>query len=149
MDAHQILIGAQHIFMDTHHILIGAHHILIGAHHILVVAQHILMGVYFVLIGAQHIIIGAHYILISAHHILMEHFNFWLCLYIQMIYHYYRSISFKVSKGAKIRNRYNQVPHLTQDTHGKVTNSQLDTANKSQPLSHHFIYDLSSAYVLR
>ena len=28
----------------------------------------------------------------------------------------------KVSKGAKIRNRYNQVPHLTQDTNGKVTN---------------------------
>ena len=27
----------------------------------------------------------------------------------------------KVSKGAKIRNRYNQVPHLTQDTNGKVT----------------------------
>ena len=33
----------------------------------------------------------------------------------------------KVSKDAKIRNRYNQVPHLTQDTNGKVTNSQLDT----------------------
>ena len=33
-------------------------------------------------------------------------------------------IAFKVSKGAKIRNRYNQVPHLTQDTNGKVTNSQ-------------------------
>ena len=33
-------------------------------------------------------------------------------------------IFFKVSKGAKIRNRYNQVPHLTQDTNGKVTNSQ-------------------------
>ena len=31
---------------------------------------------------------------------------------------------FKVSKGAKIRNRYNQVPHLTQDTNGKVTDSQ-------------------------
>ena len=31
---------------------------------------------------------------------------------------------FKVSKCAKIRNRYNQVPHLTQDTNGKVTNSQ-------------------------
>ena len=30
----------------------------------------------------------------------------------------------KVGKGAKIRNRYNQVPHLTQDTNGKVTNSQ-------------------------
>ena len=28
----------------------------------------------------------------------------------------------KVSKVAKIRNRYNQVPHLTQDTNGKVTN---------------------------
>ena len=30
----------------------------------------------------------------------------------------------KVSKGAKIRNRYDQVPHLTQDTNGNVTNSQ-------------------------
>ena len=30
----------------------------------------------------------------------------------------------EVSKVAKIRNRYNQVPHLTQDTNGKVTNSQ-------------------------
>ena len=30
----------------------------------------------------------------------------------------------KVSKGAKIRYRYNQVPHLTQDTNEKVTNSQ-------------------------
>ena len=29
------------------------------------------------------------------------------------------SFEFKVSKGAKIRNRYNQVPHLTQDTNGK------------------------------
>ena len=40
-----------------------------------------------------------------------------------------------VSKGAKIRNRYNQVPHLTQDTNGKVTNSQLDTTNESQEVS--------------
>ena len=30
----------------------------------------------------------------------------------------------KVSKGAKIRNLYNQVPHLTQDTNRKVINSQ-------------------------
>ena len=30
----------------------------------------------------------------------------------------------KISKGAKIRNRYNQVPHLTQDTNGKMTNPQ-------------------------
>ena len=41
----------------------------------------------------------------------------------------------KVSKSAKIRNRYNQVPHMTQDTNGKVTNSQLDTANESQDVS--------------
>ena len=34
------------------------------------------------------------------------------------------SVFIKVSKGAKIRNRYNQVPHLTQDTNGEVTNSQ-------------------------
>ena len=41
----------------------------------------------------------------------------------------------KVSKGAKIRNRYNQVPHLTQDTNGKVAKSQLDTTNESQEVS--------------
>ena len=28
-----------------------------------------------------------------------------------------------------------QVPHLTQDTNGKVTNSQLDTTNESQEVS--------------
>ena len=38
----------------------------------------------------------------------------------------------KVRKRAKFRNRYNQVPHLTQDTNGKVTNSQLDITNESQ-----------------
>ena len=42
----------------------------------------------------------------------------------------------KVSKGTKIRNRYNQVPHLTQDTNGKVTNSQFDTTNENmKPVS--------------
>ena len=41
----------------------------------------------------------------------------------------------KVGKGAKIRNRYNQVPHMTQDTNGKVTNSQLDTTNESHEVS--------------
>ena len=41
----------------------------------------------------------------------------------------------KVSKGAKIRNRYNQVPHLTQDTNGKVTTSQLYTTNESPEVS--------------
>ena len=41
----------------------------------------------------------------------------------------------EVGKGSKIRNQYNQVPHLTQDTNGKVTNSQLDTTNDSQEVS--------------
>ena len=41
----------------------------------------------------------------------------------------------QVRKRAKIRNRHNQVHHLTQDTHGKVTNSQLDTTNESQEVS--------------
>ena len=44
-------------------------------------------------------------------------------------------LDIKVCKGAKIRNRYNQVPHLTQDTNGIVTNSQLDTTNESQEVS--------------
>ena len=42
----------------------------------------------------------------------------------------------QVSKGEKIRNRYKQVPHLTQDTNVKVTNSQLDTTNERQEVSH-------------
>ena len=41
----------------------------------------------------------------------------------------------KEIKGANIRNPYNQVPHRTQDTNGKVTNSQLDTTNESQEIS--------------
>ena len=41
----------------------------------------------------------------------------------------------KVSKVAMIRNVYNQVPHLTQDTNGKVTSSQIDTTNESQEVS--------------
>ena len=41
----------------------------------------------------------------------------------------------EVSKGAKIRNRYNQVPHLTQDTIGKVINSQIVTTNESEEVN--------------
>ena len=41
----------------------------------------------------------------------------------------------KVRKRAKIRNRYNQAPHLTQDTNGKVTMSQSDITNESQEVS--------------
>ena len=41
----------------------------------------------------------------------------------------------KVRKRAKIRNRYNQVSHLTQDTNGNVTSSQLAITNKGQEVS--------------
>ena len=47
----------------------------------------------------------------------------------------YLKVELKVSKGAEIRNQYNQVLHLTQDTKGKVTNSQLDTTNESKEVS--------------
>ena len=41
----------------------------------------------------------------------------------------------EVRKRAKIRNRYNQTPHLTQDTNGKVTTSQIHITNESQEVS--------------
>ena len=41
----------------------------------------------------------------------------------------------KVRKRAKIRSRYNQVSHLTQDNNGKVTNFQLGITNESQEVS--------------
>ena len=46
-----------------------------------------------------------------------------------------KKIHIKVSKVAKIRNRYNQVPCLTQDTNGTVTNSQLDTTKECKEVS--------------
>ena len=55
-----------------------------------------------------------------------------LCSSLQL---HFLSSTVKVSKGAKIRSPYNQVPHLTQDTNEKVTNSQLDTTNESQEVS--------------
>ena len=47
----------------------------------------------------------------------------------------YNVLTYEKRKGVKIRNRYNQVPHMTQDTNVKVTNSQLDTANESLEVS--------------
>ena len=38
----------------------------------------------------------------------------------------------EVSKGAKIRNRYNQVPHLTQDTNGKDSSELGDGGGGGQ-----------------
>ena len=46
-----------------------------------------------------------------------------------------RKSKLKVRKKTKIRNWYNQVPHLTQDTNGKVTSSQLDITNERQEVS--------------
>ena len=61
-------------------------------------------------------------------YLLTDSFSYYLhCIGIGKI-----SVIMRVSKGAKIRNRYNQVPHLTQDTNGKVTKSQLYTTNESQ-----------------
>ena len=45
------------------------------------------------------------------------------------------TINNKVRKGAKIRNHYNQALNLTQDTHGKVTTSQLDIIDEIQEAS--------------
>ena len=47
----------------------------------------------------------------------------------------YKKVFNKVRKRAKIRNRYNQAPHLTQDTNWKVTTSQLDLTNEGQVVS--------------
>ena len=61
-------------------------------------------------------------------------------------------IVLNVSKGAKTRNRYNQVPHMTQNTNGKEKNLQLDTTNESQEVSpfpardHNKIYRLHIKY---
>ena len=65
----------------------------------------------------------------------------------------------KVSKGAKIRNRYNQVPHLTQDTNGsvhwlpqekhKVQKSSIKgngIQNSCSPISGVFIVSLESLH---
>ena len=45
------------------------------------------------------------------------------------------AVNYKVSKGAKIRNRYNQVPHLTQDTNlsDKLTVRHHKRERRGQP----------------
>ena len=54
-----------------------------------------------------------------------------------LTYSFHDSSYIKISKCGKIRKRYNQVPHLTQDTNDKVTNlnSQLYTTNERQEVS--------------
>ena len=51
-----------------------------------------------------------------------------VCVYRQVL----TSFLEQSNKGAQIRYRYNQVPHLTQNANGKVTNSQLDTKTKTR-----------------
>ena len=41
----------------------------------------------------------------------------------------------KVRKRIKIRNRYNQAPHLTEGTNGEVATLQLDITKESQEVS--------------
>ena len=55
--------------------------------------------------------------------------------YFSCIYHSELQLNKANTSSAKNRNRYNQVPHLSQDTNGKVTNSQIDTTNESQEVS--------------
>ena len=60
-------------------------------------------------------------------------YEFFTCLTdLKNLYlHNIAPIPTKVRNRAKIRNRYNQAPHLTQDTNGKVTTSQLDIISES------------------
>ena len=48
-----------------------------------------------------------------------------------------------------MRNRYNQVPHLTHDTNGKVTTSQLDFTNESQEVSPFPAGDHKTSVIIR
>ena len=75
-----------------------------------------------VLPNSSHVLAQGHHIRHPYYHIFTVALEQQACL-------------FNVSKGAKIRNRYNQVPYLTQDTNGKVTKSQLDTTNERKEAS--------------
>ena len=86
---------------------------------------------YIKLIPTQNII-GGYYSILQLSKTLVNKNNL---LHISFPKYHNLRVSIKVSKGAKIRNWYNQVPHLTQDTNGKVTNSQLGTTNESQTVS--------------
>ena len=57
-----------------------------------------------------------------------------ICLSNNLVFHHklFLTGNAKVRKRAKVKNRYNQAPHLTQDTNEKVTISQLDITNESQ-----------------
>ena len=54
----------------------------------------------------------------------------------------------KVSKGANNRNRYNQVPHLTQDTNGKVTHLHLTKHTNGKVANSQFSFVMSNCDVV-
>ena len=60
------------------------------------------------------------------------------------MYHFFSS--YKVRKKAKIRNRYNQAPHLTQDTNGKVTTSKLDITNEAKNTQNNTLINTKAEY---
>ena len=46
-------------------------------------------------------------------------------------------VKLKLSKGAKTRNQYNQVPHMTQDTNGKVTKYERGQRSGNDTINYH------------
>ena len=63
---------------------------------------------------------------------IMSNFMFWQWWFWSDWRFLYTEDHWKVRKWTKISNLYNQAPHLTQDTNGKVTTSQLGIAKESQ-----------------
>ena len=56
-------------------------------------------------------------------------------VYIQLSFERYKGKFKKSKKGCKDQESIQSIPHLNQDTNGKVTNSQLDTTNESKEVS--------------
>ena len=54
-------------------------------------------------------------------------------------------VSVKVRKTAKIEKRYNQVPHLTQDTPWESSKNTINITNKSQEVSPFTVGDHKAA----
>ena len=65
-----------------------------------------------------------------------ESFSLLCCsMSIRINYHFCNDVVQKVRKTAKIRKRYNQVPHLTQDSTWESNKNTIKITNKSQEVS--------------
>ena len=79
--------------------------------------------------------------MLLAMNLMVKQANFFIPICLRTICHHFFLLKIwslkyiKVRKRTKIRNRCNQIPHLTQDTNGKVTNSKQDITNESQEVS--------------